>query len=144
MSILSAGTDNLPSPDDGKDWKPALAKLLMGIGLFAVWGAIVLYMIYADPKNLNNAGNATTLMASIQSAFIGIGAVHLKNRTASGWAINAIKAVAAGLCLLALSYLVYANLAPFTLLVTDIGMALAALNIVTPESASNSKSGEAQ
>ncbi len=132
------------SPDDGKDWKPALAKLVLGICLFLLWGGLVLYMLFQDPKNPDNASNAAALMANIQAAYIGIGAVHLNSRTVSGWAINAIKALAAGLCLVALGYLVYMNLAPFVLLVTDIGMALAALNIVAPRTASGPKSGETQ
>ncbi len=130
-------------PEDKSAVYSALARLVMGALLIGLWSFIVIYIAQHTPKDPENVGNLALLVAGIQSAYAGIGAVHLVNRTKVDWEITAIKALAAGACLGMLGYLVYLGFAQMSVFVADILVALTALNIVNPKNVSDSKSGEA-
>lgn len=130
------------SPDDTVDWKAALAKFLMGLGLIGLFAGIVLYIALTNEKNPANVSNMAVLVATLQSAFAGIGAVHLTNRTKNGWEVTAIKSLAAACCIGMLGYLVYLGYCQMSVLEGDILVALTALNIVKVTNVSSTKSGE--
>ena len=133
---------SLKPPEDKNAVYSALARLLLGAALIGLWAFIVIYIAQHTPKNPENLGNIALLVAGIQSAYAGIGAVHLVNRTKVDWEITAIKAIAAGACLAMLGYLVYLGFAQMSVFVADILVALTALNIVNPKNVSSTKSGE--
>ena len=121
-------------------WKLALLKLVFGAVLFGAWIALVVYYSLMHPKDPTNSTDAQLLVLSLQSAYAGLGFVHMSSPAADFY-VNMVKAAAAACILLALAVLVYFGLTPIAVLVTNIGVALTALGIVN-KNVSDPKSGE--
>ncbi len=123
-------------------WQLAAVKLLFGVCLFGAWMYLVISHALAVPKDPTNAEAASLLVLTLQSAYSGLGFVHLKGAP-TDFKVDMVKAAAAACILIGIAILVYTGLTQMAVLVADIGVALTALGIVN-KPVSDPKSGEAK